>query len=269
MPRAEPTPSWPTREQELLLRAALWRGPEGLGAWEQWRARARLDALDGDSQWLLPALYENLRAQDVAPRLLVRYRNVYLHNWYRNNLTLHRAQPALARLEGVSGAVVLLGGGALALAHYATLGARPFERLSVLAPGASVPTEAGPGTRDVDVRASLLDPGADEELVRRATVVRWQATRHLVLDPADQVLDLCLRRREWDHRSGLLWMCDAVMVARRHPGLDWRQVMALAGRLDRRREVARALGYLRDRLGLGLPDTVMRESVAPAAAGSA
>jgi hypothetical protein len=254
----------PTREQALLLRAALRRGPEGLGAWEQWRASASVDALDGDSQWLLPLLYHNLHAQDIAPGLLVRYRNVYLHNWYKNTLTLRQARSALAHLQAVSHAVILLGGGAMALRHYEALGARPFERLSVLARHATMPAGAGVAAGAVDAQVSLFDPGTDGDVVRRATHVQWKTLRCLVLDPADQLVDICVRHRAWDRRSRLLWMADAVTTVRRNPDLDWKRVITLADQVDRRRDVANALRYLHRCLGLDLPSAV-RGALEPAA----
>ncbi len=235
-------------EHDLLLRAALLRGPEAIDAWTQWRARTSIDALDSDSQWLLPLLDRNLRALGVPGDARVRYHNVYRHNWYKNQVLLRRAEPALhalqrARLQPVrlkpdatyDGSVVLLGGAALALAHYDAIGARPFSVVEVLRPadrgGRRQPAETPAGQSACRFRASLFDDEEDEAVRRRAVPVAWKTLRALTLDPVDQLLDLCVRREQWDSRSRLFWLADAVTLLRRHPDLGWADAAATAQRI--------------------------------------
>lgn len=251
--------SMPTVRQEQLLRAALVRGPEGTRSWDAWREGSDVAALDSDSQWLLPLLYHNLRVQGIAAPLLVRYRNVYLHNWYKNNVTLRRAEHALGRFRKANGSVILLQGLAMALSHYATPGVRPFERLQVLAdrPAGSMPAVGDPD-EIIDIRSTLFDGEVDAIVTARTSEVRWMSNRWLVLDPADQLVDICVRHEEWDRRSTLLWVADAATVVGRHPDLNWDSVMDIANRLNRRADVGRALAYLDERIGISIPGSVRR-----------
>jgi len=77
----------PSSVQSSLLRASLSDGPEALQAWQDWRAATDIDTLDQESYRLLPLLYDNLRRLGVDDPVLVRYRSVYKHMWYRNQLT--------------------------------------------------------------------------------------------------------------------------------------------------------------------------------------
>lgn len=249
--------SMPTVRQEQLLRAALLPGPEGIRSWDAWCAGGDVESLDPDSQWLLPLLYHNLRAQGIAPTRLVRYRNVYLHNWYKNNLMLRRAEQVLGHFRKGNGSVILLQGLAMALRHYATPGVRPFERLHVLADrrAGSMPVDVK-ADDIVDARATLFDAEVDAIVTARASEVRWMSNRWLVLDPGDQLVDICVRRDEWDSRSTILWAADAATVIGRHPDLNWDSVTELANRLNRSDEVGTALAYLDERLGISIPGSV-------------
>ena len=53
---------WPSLQQLLLLRAALWQGAAALAAWSEWADSADLDRIDNGSQRLLPLVYANLHA---------------------------------------------------------------------------------------------------------------------------------------------------------------------------------------------------------------
>lgn len=244
---------WPSDQQELLLRAALLHGPDGIADWHSWRASVRLDGLDGDSQWLLPQLYCNLHAHGVGTEFLARYRNVYLHNWYKNNLTLRRVEAGLRRLQQTYHAVVLLEGAAMALRHYDAVGARPFDRLKVLVLKDRRSSSSCEAEDGIDQQASLFDAETDRAVVRRATEADWMSNRWFVLDPADQLVDICVRRERWDHRSVLLWVADAATVVRCNADLDWGRVSSLAARVNRQASVARALRYLDERIGLAIP----------------
>ena len=197
-----------TREQELLLAAALGRASRALDAWQAWTARTRVDALDRDSQWLLPLLYWKLRRHGVALDRLVRYRNVYLHHWYRNNVTLSRLCDRSPTM--------LVGGAAMAVAYYESAGARPFLDLEVM--DAAAPRFP----RDLDQRV--------REAARRGA---WQARAWLAPSPAHQLVDVVVRRERWDPRSRLLWMADAITLVNR-PDCTTHEVQGFA----------RALGVL-------------------------
>jgi hypothetical protein len=123
----------PTPQQELLLRAALLQGSECLDAWQQWFHSVDIDALERDSQWLLPLLYHKLASEGVVHPLLARYQNVYMHNWYKNQLMIYLSTQLIGALVG-SMPVVLLKGASMALGYYADMGVRPLNHFDVLLP---------------------------------------------------------------------------------------------------------------------------------------
>jgi hypothetical protein len=248
----------PTAEQSLLLRAALLPGRDAIEAWELWRTRTTIETLEEDSQWLLPLLYRNLHAAGVPEPLLVRYRNVYLHNWYKNSLSLRRAEPAIRRLERTREVVVLLGGSAMALMYYDAVGARPFDRPAVLVPvDPDNRRPVGP-VDEVDVWPSLFGRGLDELLVARTRPVCWNTLRARVFDPADQLVDICMRRRAWHDRSSLFWIADAAQVLKRTPDLTRKDVEAAAAEAGVADVVAEVLACLWDGLAVPVPSRLSR-----------
>ena len=55
----------PTKEQELLLKAALLKGEEAIKAWHEWKTCVDIEFIDHGSNRLLPLLYFNLVQNDI------------------------------------------------------------------------------------------------------------------------------------------------------------------------------------------------------------
>jgi hypothetical protein len=252
-----------THEQDLLLRAALLDGAAAIDAWHAWRDRTSVDALDRDSQWLLPRLFHNLHANGVPAPLLARYHNVYRHNWYKNNLALRRVRPLLDRLRAVAGAApVIIGGAAMALRQSEAIGARPFEAVDVLVASASPGAASDPpesAVAEVVLRTSLFGAPWDALVAARAIACEWIHARWLVPAPADHLVAIAVHGREWDRRSTLLWLADAATLFRCLTDRDWADVAALAHDIGRVDDLAAALRLVGDRCGIPAPIAAWRQ----------
>jgi hypothetical protein len=246
-----------THEQDLLLRAALLDGAAAIGAWHAWRERTSIDALDRDSQWLLPQLFHNLRANGVSLQQLGRYHNVYRHNWYKNNLALRRAQPLLNRLREMDGrSPIVIGGAAMALQQSEAIGARPFEAVDVLAASSSFGATIDPpesAVAEVVLRTSLFGAPWDDLIAARAIECEWMQTTWLVPAPADHLVAIGVYGWEWDRRSNLLWLADAAFLIRRLTDRDWVDVAMLTHDIGRIDALAETLRLVSDRCGIPVP----------------
>jgi hypothetical protein len=230
-----------------MLRAAVMRGPASLCAWRAWAHAADVERLDQDSQWLMPLLYHNLRAQGVAHPILVRCRNVYLHGWYRNHAALHALASALREEDAAGAPVALVGAAAVALKYHDALGARPIGPLELW-----VPTSGGERVAlrsHVDLpfhlRAGIFDEHADAEVRRRLEPLMVKGVVSAAMGPADQLVHIFAGGASWDARSRLLWVADAARVLQAAPRLDWDVLVAMAGHLGIAARVQEALEYLR------------------------
>ncbi len=228
----------PTLAQRRLVQAAVLEAPDALAAWEDWQREAAVPELEPDSQWLLPALYVNLRRLGVAEARLGRYAHVYRHNWYKNQMLLSAARPLLEALRAAGESPVLLGGAALAASVYPALGARPIETLALggvslahehllalaaicgwqkasqSAPDAALELTDHLGRR-CQLRARLMGVEPDALLRSHTQVVRVAGQSLRVLGATDQLMPVLVERTAWDGRSALLWAVDAAHCLRR------------------------------------------------------
>ena len=105
-------------------------------AWEQWRRTTDVENLDQESNRLLPLLHYNLRRLGVDDPLLIRYRSVYRHTWYRNQLMFQTLATVLPVLHKARIETLVLKGVALALQYYPHVGLRPMNDVDVMVPTA-------------------------------------------------------------------------------------------------------------------------------------
>ena len=88
---------WPTRAEELLLRAACGSGPSARDAWVEWQESTEFDLIDGASQQLVPLLYQNLLREGLDGADLGRCKGLYRRAWYTNQILFHHLENALGR----------------------------------------------------------------------------------------------------------------------------------------------------------------------------
>jgi len=231
-----------------MLTAALGGGAAAMAAWEAWVTGldpTRLEEeLEPDSQWLMPLLYRNLSRLGVVHPVLARCRNVYLHNWYKNNALLHALASSLRTATSTTSRPVLLKGAALAVRYYDALGARPIETADVWIPHcATAPRPWGSAPEQLIHHETLFAGVPDGDVVARAETVTFMGATCSVMSPADQLVHVSVLSHVWDSRSRLMWIADAVQVLRT-PSFDWNVALSLAAALGAARRFSTALDYL-------------------------
>ncbi len=173
----------PTREHELLLKAALLDGPAAVAAWKEWSASVDLDHLGDDSYCLLPLMAGALERRGIADPGMGRLKGVYRRTWYDNTLRFHSAAAVLRALHDAGIETMLLKGAALTLRYYRDAGLRPMDDFDIL-----VPTRQGPRALDV-LKGLAWTPNAE---VACKTEVEALAIGHAYpfLNARDQAIDL-------------------------------------------------------------------------------
>jgi hypothetical protein len=288
-------PAWlPSGTDEQLLAVALLDDPRAAAAWARIRPDLDLDAVDWDQHQLLPLVARGLRRSGVQDPDLPRLKGIHRLTWSRNQLLLNRTAPAIGALERAGIPTLVLKGAALALHDYDDLGLRPMADVDLLVPYGQVPDAIGvldamgyqgqrvtvahqrdhhgrpseePGGGRIDLHwqlnTALGRPGppqrwCDEFWAASVELeVAGQATRRL--DPADQLLHVCVHGAGWDSGARLRWVADATtIVARAGPRLDWDRLVDQA--VDRRVVLAlrETLGYVAETFEVAVPDGVLR-----------
>lgn len=280
-----------SREQSLLLQAALRRSPAGLEAWQAWKSRADVESLDHGSFRLLPQLYLTLESQDVDESLLPTLRGVYRSTWYRNELLLHRATPILEAFDAHEIPAVAANETGLLLTHYESEGLRPLQGLDfvvrtedrtqaielIRASGwRTIPRH--PERRlaanqpcafenDVGQYAFLHVSFSSDHAPRELSAALWNGaapaslndTTVCTLRPGDALLLACLRTLRSDETALLGGLADAATIVRCSTKLDWTRLLALTDKHELLLPVGTALTYLREQLDAPIPARVVRD----------
>jgi hypothetical protein len=264
-----------SRDQVLMLRAALLPADDGIAAWRQWRASVDLQQIDTGSSRLLPLLWFNLLELGVEDDWLPRIKGVYRHAWFANQLRMRRLREVEAALHERDIPLVVLKGVALAYSAYPNPGLRPMDDMDLLVRPADVPPAvealrgAGWSTqiarparvlqvvhgvemqRDddrLDLHGHLfqgsLHTALDQQRWARSELLELPDGPLRVLDPTDQLLHVLVHGVESDPPAPR-WLADAMMIMRRDgERIDWGRIAADAQHEGRRLAFARAVDEL-------------------------
>jgi hypothetical protein len=286
---------WPTKEQELLLRASLLPGREAVDAWQGWGSSADIDLLDQGSFRLLPLLYRNLSRHEVKEPLLGRLKGVYRATWYKNQMLFHTAAGFLRSLHRAGIPVMILKGAALATMYYRDAGLRAMDDFDFL-----VPTEqalqaidllVGLGWKPVPWRQTFNEEyltvlhahqfndgtgygfdlhwhmlsdgcyaGADEDFWNGAIRTEIHDAPVYALNAADELLHTCVHGTRWSPVPPLRWLADAMIIVRdAQSEIDWSRLVWLAQGRRLILPVRQTLDYLRTKLDAPIPPSVLED----------
>ena len=221
---------------QLLLHACF---DDDTRAWQEWRAQVNVDHLDRHSQWLLPLLYRRLSALRVEHPLLQRYKNVYLHNWYKNTLLLKAVGEVVALLGSIP-AVAKTGLGWV-MDIYEDVGVRPLHRAEICIPADAwadllhrlacwehrfqprtwnyEQTDCEQTNKEsltistnthIPITITTDDTGLPPGWPRRVEATTFRNHLFTRLDATDAIAYLLAERTRWNERSDLLWWADVV-----------------------------------------------------------
>jgi len=274
----------PDGRKVRLLQAALLPGAAAVTAWRAWRVALLTDDLAEGSALLLPQLYRQLTRLGVEDALLPKLKGIYRRTWYSNQLLLHAAAQVLRPWAADGLPAMLFGGAALMALGYGDHGLRPLGGVDVALPAAAVPrardlaerlgwtagapaaSRALPWGRAIplhDPGGHLLrlhwshpssrraPPAAASRAAAAARVVLGDVEL-LVLNPVDQLLDLCERGMGEGGAAAVLRVADTAALLRSAAvALDW----AALGARARERRVLWPVGAMLQTVGntVGVP----------------
>jgi Uncharacterised nucleotidyltransferase len=279
----------PDPRQLLLLGASLWRGEGAIEAWTRWRRDAPdLEAVERGSYRLLPLAYRNLGAQLHEDPEAERLKAIYRRSWSTNQLGLRIGRRAIAALDDAGLDVLALKGAALIGSAYGDLGARPMGDVDLaVRPGAIAdavralrgagldPIEEDaerlltvrhslafrdPDGQEIDLhRGMLWHPGLDEMFWSGSIEGEVAGARVRILNPADQLIHVCVHGAAWNPVSPIRWAADAHKVVTASDGeLDWDRLVAMAEQGRMTLTLRDALACLAEDLGTTIPEQARR-----------
>ena len=284
--------SWPTRDQELLLRAALLRGELALESWNEWRRSVNVDVIDYGSHRMIPQLYRNLQRHGVKDPLMERLKGVYRYYLYKNELLMHRIGILLAAFEDAGIKTIVLKGAALIQLYYRESGLRPMLDADVLVHAHqaeqamelltrlswksvryrqpqmripivhSTPFEDG-GGRQVDLHWHLFwecfNANDDDDYWQSAIPIQIGGAQTLALSPTDQLLHTCWHGARWNEVPPIRWIADAMAILGASAAeIEWPSLLRKAQKHRIVLPVKDSLEYLKNRFDVPVPDTLLK-----------
>jgi hypothetical protein len=286
---------WPTKQQELLLRASLLKGNETIDAWHEWKSDIDVDSLDQASRQLLPLLYRNLRIHGVEDPLMDMFKGIYRLTWYKNQMLLHDMVDVLSAFHNAEIKTMILKGAALTLLHYRDHGLRYMEDFDVL-----VHTEQAsaavyllkrlgwrPISRPMKVfnkeYFSVRHSHGFEDDVRRQFDLHWHVffescyansdkdfwnvavstefhnISTYALNPTDQLLHVFAHGINWAPVPLLRWIADAMVIMNSSQSeIDWNRLIEQIRKHRLILPIKDALKYLHKVFNLPIPPAVLK-----------
>jgi hypothetical protein len=267
-----------TRDQELLLKAALLQGPDAIDAWQEWKDKTDLEGhLDRGSFRLLPLLYKNLLRHRVEDPFMNKLKGIYRREWYKNQMFFFEMSKVLRYLHEEGIRTMILKGAALTVLHYKDYGVRPMADIDVLVPTSDVVlaidlldragwTPAAGFTNDdlhcrhaaqlthqsgkeLDLHWHLLHEScrkdSDTDFWNGAVPAKMKDVSTKALNPADALLHVIVHGVKWNPEPPIRWIADAMSIINCSDSqIEWERLIHQAKKHRVSLRVKEALNYL-------------------------
>ena len=126
---------FPTREQRLVLHAALDDGQDAISAYREWLSMVDISReFDREVFRLIPLLYANLHRLGHQDELTGRLKGAYRMAWARNHHLFQETRPVLNAFLDAGIRVMAVKGAPLALVYYKNLALRPMSDVDLVVP---------------------------------------------------------------------------------------------------------------------------------------
>jgi hypothetical protein len=287
-----------SEEEILLLRAALLEGDAALSAFAEWRKRIDWMSIGPDATKLLPLLHQNLTRLGVTDPLMARLHGVRRYTWVGNlkRMTLTRRGFEALHTAGIP--TIVFKGVALIICYLHDRSLRAMDDIDLLVPydrlrdAASALENVGirpmyanadhlveqiqrrsmlPGwpfvgaaTEDIDVHWHALHCNrqrhADDDFWAASNEALFEGIPVRVLNPADQLLQVCTHAAQPDSNTSLRWVADATQIVRgAGSGLSWDRLVQQAARHRVSFLMAESLRYLNRVVDLTVPEDAVEK----------
>ena len=280
-----------TREQELLLQAALLEGAEAINAWQQWKSIVDLEGHpDSGSYSLFPLLYKNLQRYGIEDPFMKRLKGIYRLEWYKNQRFFYVMSKVLKYLHDAGIQTMILKGVALIVLHYKNYAVHPMADIDIL-----VPTSQALSTINLLNKAGWIQTTTlkDEHLYYRhsmqfkdqsgrelnlhwhvlfvsckedsdtlfwdgAVPIRINEVSTYALNPTDTLFHVIVHGVRWNPEPPIRWIADAMSIINSTDSeIDWPRLIIQAKKSHLVIPVKEALNYLHEKFQAPIPDSIL------------
>jgi hypothetical protein len=284
--------SFATKDQELLLRAALLTGVDAVEAWKEWKSSVDWEGhFDNGSYRLLPLLFANLKQLDVKDRLMGKLKGIYLKAWYENQRLFFEASKILTCLHNEGVQTIVLKGVPLAILHYRNYGVRPMSDIDILVAASDAlltadvlkrdgwtPTACesleipmqyrhsqqfiGKSGTELDLHWGLTFESAGvgpiTDFWSNAVPIKIHNVPSYALDPTDMLFHVILHGIMWNPEPPIRWIADAMTIIQSSERqIDWLRIIRHAKKYMACLRIKEGLNYLYDNFQAPVPKKIM------------
>jgi hypothetical protein len=286
---------WPNQNQEYLLKASLLKGKEAIDAWHEWKSNVDVDQLDMGSHRLLPLLYRNLHTQGVEDPLMAKFKGIYRHTWYKNQMLFHKIAAILNEFHNNDIQTMVLKGAALAELYYRDFGLRPMADFDLLVPteqalaAIELLTDLGWKPKDKSLKTIIksllhktrhaegftdnfgyeldlhwnvliecLKPNSDNDFWNDAIEIKFKTTTTHALNVTDQLFHICIHGGKYCDVSPIRWIADAMMILNTsRSDIDWDRLIVQAEKRRLVLPIKETLSYLKNKFDASIPQVII------------
>ena len=282
---------YPTKEQELLLKAALMQQDNSIIAFEEWKKLVDIEGyLDHGSFRLLPLLYKNLLKNSVNGDFMNRLKGVYNQSFDKNNELFYETAKVLQFFHDRKIRTLLLKGAALTLMAYKDHGVRPMADIDLLVPFSQasdtidlLKNDGWKAENDQYIEYNLcygrsimfsnqegfeLDlhwhpffeshrNSSDTDFWDHAVPIKISEISTLAFCPEDMLLHVNVHGMKWNIEPPIRWIADAIsLINSSGDQFDWRYLLDQVKKYKVNLQVKFALIYLKNKFNAAIPDFV-------------
>ena len=286
---------WPTKDQELLLKAALLDHDEAKDSWNRWESRINITNIDNSSYRILPLVYWNLRSFEKDEHIAHILKGVMRKTWYANLMLFRKTADVISMLVDRNIDTMLLKGAALSSDYYEHDGLRAMEDTDVLIPTKDAPeviqqlTASGwypyheasyildkvfysvkhghmfvNGTgQKIDLHWHVLKEcliqEADDDFWSESIQYDFRGVPTRVLSHTDQLFHVCVHGLRWEPVAPIRWVADAWHIIQKNQEImDWERLLDLSKKYRVVLTVGKALEYCASVLSMPIPRSVLK-----------
>ena len=284
---------WPSDEQLLLLKAALFAGEEAKIAFHIWNDSIDLRAEFAYATFrLLPLVYLNQMKLGNTHSVMGRLKGVYKRCWLENQKKFYSMKATLNSLKAGKVDVLLLKGSSMVLSYYRNFSLRPMSDFDIavrpedLNLALNILKNSGwvlykmPDKYDLAYTHAITLYNSDQLeldlhfhiLIEKPTheidsffwsnaiPIDFQGLELLQLSPTDQLLHTIMHGIKRNLETPIRWIPDAMaIVEKKEYEIDWERIINFAESQCLMLRLSLGLNYLINNFNLVLPPLVIKK----------
>jgi len=280
----------PTVEQELMLKAGLFRDSSAIDAWQNWKNITSTERIFEAETRLLPLIYQNLQQLNYVDDSTELLKRAHLAAFIDTRLRLQKATTIITAFANNGVRTILLKGMALGIAYYESIALRPMSDIDLLihqddlVKAVEVLGSLGfdPESGDLSLATEIMNAwhfetsGGDvvdihwrlmrdcwnadkvDSLWDAAVAIKYDSLTLETLCATDHLFHACGHGARYNPVSPIRWISDALMILNSSAEIDWDRLYQLGKTHRLNLLLFHSLSYLKKTFNAPVPEDYLQ-----------